>query len=78
MIETLVSVSDVAERLKVSTQSVRYAVRDGRLRAVRLPGGKKLWLLPSEVLRYSPKPYQERRKLLQNAGLQQDTHPGRG
>lgn len=77
MVETLVTVQEAASRLQVSQQAVRQAIHRGSLPAVRLPGGSKLWVRPSSLLLYSPKPYQEKRRdadfaaLLQSGGARE-------
>jgi excisionase family DNA binding protein len=36
--EPLLTVSEVAERLRVSTKTVRRRIKDGRLRSIRISG----------------------------------------
>ncbi len=49
--ERLLSVGDVADRLKVTEDTVRRWLREGRLQAYRLGGGRSGWRISEADLR---------------------------
>jgi excisionase family DNA binding protein len=50
MNDAMLTVSDVAARLKVPEQSVRRWLRDGRMEGIRLGGTKAGWRIEPEAV----------------------------
>ena len=51
MAEDLLTVTEVAEQLRVSEETVRRWLRDGRLRGRRLPSTRAGWRIPASEMR---------------------------
>lgn len=47
--EILYTPQEVADRLKVSEQTIKLWLREGTLRGVRL-GGKRIWRIPESAI----------------------------
>lgn len=48
--QELLTVAEVAERLRVSEETVRRWLRTGRLRGIRLPTERVGWRIPASVI----------------------------
>ena len=57
--ERLLSLTEAADRLRVSRQSLHEAIQDGKIPAQQV--GRQWILREADVDAYNPRPYQDRR-----------------